>query len=413
MTPNLSRAEVLLAQARPADAEREARLALGEAPGDPFALALLARAIADQNRAGEALEPARAALAAAPDLAYFHSVLAHILHRADRPKEALAAADAALRLDPGDHTLHATRGAIRLGLRDWAGALEDSEAALRIQATDTYAQNLRATALRQLGRAADAAAVGARTLAQAPNDALSHATQGWTQLHRGDPARAQEHFREALRLEPELDEARAGMLEALKARNPVYRGFLAYALWMGRQARGVQWAFVIVTLFGQRAARSLAEASPGLGLVLWPALIVFYLAVYLTWTAVPLFNLLLRLDRFGRLVLSREERRGSSLFGATLVPVVASVVWWVLDPGAASFKAILVSAMLSVVVAVLVMRQRSDSRFLLGLGAGALALVAVCAVVLTLAGAGAGNVFFGIFFLGFLGFQLAANALRD
>ena len=29
--------------------------------------------------------------------------------------------------------------------------------------------------------------------------------------------------------------------------------------------------------------------------------------VLLTWLAVPIFNLLLRLDRFGRLVLSREQ----------------------------------------------------------------------------------------------------------
>ena len=45
MSHHLSRAEILLAQSRPADAEREARMALGQAPGDPLALTLLARAL--------------------------------------------------------------------------------------------------------------------------------------------------------------------------------------------------------------------------------------------------------------------------------------------------------------------------------------------------------------------------------
>jgi tetratricopeptide (TPR) repeat protein len=413
MSHHLSRAELLLAQSRPADAEREARHALGQDPDNPLALTVLARALVDQNREKEALDPARAAVAAAPDAAYVHHVLAHVLLRLERPKDALAASDSALRLAPDDADLLAQRAGIRLALRDWAGALADSEAALRIQAEDTFAQNLRATALRQLGRADEADAVGARTLEQAPEDAFSHSTQGWTLLHRGDPRRAQEHFREALRLRPDFEAARHGMLEALKARNPVYRGMLAYFLWMGRQSGRIQWAFILVTLFGVRFARNLASANPTLGLVLWPLIVLFYAFIYLTWTAVPMFNLLLRFDRFGRHVLSTEERRATNFYGASLLLVLAAGAWWFAARHGLALEAVIVSAMLSVCVAAAVTRPGPRGRLILGIATAVLASAAFGAFALALTGAGDGGPLLTLFFLGFLVFQFSANAIRD
>lgn len=413
MSHHLSRAEILLAQSRPADAEREARLALGQDPADPLALTVLARALSEQNREKEALEPVRAAVAAAPDSAYVHHVHSHILLRLDRSKEALAASATALRLVPDDGDLLAQRAAIRLALRDWSAALADAEAALRVNAEDTFAQNLRATALRQLGRAEDAAAVGARTLERNPEDALSHSTQGWTLLQRGDPHRAQGHFREALRLRPDFEPARQGMLESLKARNPLYRGMLAYFLWMGRQSGRIQWAFFFVTLFGQRVVRNLAGSNPALGLVLWPLLVAFYVFVYFSWTAVPLFNLLLRLDAHGRHVLSRRELRDTNWFGASVLLIVAAAAWWLAGGGAAAGFAVIVAAVLSVCVAATVSSPGPRGRLILGLSTAALALVAVAALVLPAIGAVSGAPLLTVFFLGFLAFQFGAGAIKS
>jgi tetratricopeptide (TPR) repeat protein len=413
MTPHHSRAELLLAQSRPVDAEKEAGLALAQDPGDPLALTLLARARVDQNREAEALEPADAAVAAAPDWAFVHHVRAHVLLRLGRPKDALAAVEQALRLAPDADEFHAQRAAVRLALRDWAGALADTEAALRLNAANVFAQNLRATALTRLGRTDEADAVGARTLEQAPDDAYSHATQGWTQLHRGDARRAQEHFREALRLRPDFESAREGMLEALKARNPLYRGMLAYFLWMGRQSGRVQWAFVIVTFFGQRVVRGLAESQPAAGALLWPLLILFYAFVYLTWTAVPMFNLLLRLDRHGRYVLSRRERAATNWFGASVAVIALAAAWWAAAPHFASRQALIVAAMLSVCVAATVSRPGPRGRKILGWATVALAALAFGAFGLAFAGgAGAGELL-TLFFVGFLAFQFASNLIRD
>lgn len=413
MTPHHSRAELLLAQARPADAEKEAGLALALDPGEPLALTLLARARADQNREAEALAPADAAVAAAPDWAFVHHVRAHVLLRLARPREALTSVEQALRLAPDADEFHAQRAAVRLALRDWAGALVDTEAALRLNAANVFAQNLRATALTRLGRADEADAVGARTLEQAPDDAYSHATQGWTQLHRGEARRAQGHFREALRLRPDFESAREGMLEALKARNPVYRGMLAYFLWMGRQSGRVQWAFVLVTFFGQRLVHGLAVSQPAMGAVLWPLLILFYVFVYLTWTAVPMFNLLLRLDRHGRYVLARRERAGTNWFAGSLLLIALAAAWWAAAPHFASRQALIVAAVLSVCVAATVTKAGLRGRKILGWATVALAALAFGAFGLAFAGGeGAGEIL-ALFFVGFLGFQFASNAIRD
>lgn len=403
MSHHLSRAELLLAQSRPADAEREARLALAQGPGDPLALSLLARSLVDQKKPREALEPARAAVTAAPDLAYVHHVLAHVHLALDDAKAALASSEAAVALDPDDGDLLAQRGAIHLARRDWRAALADAEDALRIQSENTFALNVRVVALRQLGRAEEAAAAGAGILARAPEDAMSHCTQGWTLLQRGDAAGAQSHFREALRLEPDHEPARQGMLEALKARNPIYRALLAYFLWMGRQSSAIQWTFFFVTLFGQRFARRLADQNPTLAMIIWPLLIAFYAFVYLSWTAGPMFNLLLRLDRFGRLALSRRERAASTWFGLSLLPMAATGALWATTGFWVPF---VLAAVVSVGVAITVTREQTRSRWIMG---GATAGLAACGVVaMTTVSPG----LITVFFLGFLAMQFAAGFLR-
>lgn len=413
MSHHHSRAELLLAQSRPADAEREARMALGRDPGDVLALTLLARSLVAQDKARQALQPASAAVAAAPDDAYPHYILSLVHHHMEQPKPALEAAETALRLAPDAGELLAHRGAVRLSLRDWAGALADAEAALRIQAEDTFSQNLRATALRQLGRAREAAEAGARTLERAPEDAFSHSTQGWTLLQRGDPKRAQEHFREALRLRPDFEHARHGMLEALKARNPLYRVMLAYFMWMGRQSSRVQWVFILGTYFGMKFGNRLADTRPELAVFIWPLLALLYAFIYLTWTAGPLFNLLLRLDRFGRLVLSRDERRDANIFGVSVLFIVAAGVWWIADRSSIALLAVIATAMLSVCVAACVSRAKLRNRLILGAATAALAALAVGGIALRAASNEAGLALLGLFFLGFLGFQFGANLVRD
>lgn len=412
MSVHLSRAQMLLQQSRPAEAEREAGLAIAQDPRDPMAHALIALCRVHAERGKEALEPARAAVGLAPDIAYFHYVHAFVLHHLDRESDALVAAHEAIRLAPEEEDNFALRASIQLARRDWNAALADAEAGLALNPEHVESANLRAMALVRLGRNDEATATVDYALERAPENALSHANQGWTSLHRNDPRRAQEYFREALRLDPELEYARQGMLEALKARNPIYRGMLAYFLWMGRQTRWSQWGVIIGTYLTMRILRATAEVNPALRWVLIPVIVLFYLFIFLTWTAGPIFNLLLRFDRFGRLVLSREERHASNWFGASLLAAAAAFAWIPFGGGDTALVGGIGALILSICISATWSRRRRARR-ILGLATGGLAAVGAAGVMAVGLDAPAAGGLLIVFLAGFFGFQILANAVKD
>jgi tetratricopeptide (TPR) repeat protein len=410
MSAHLDRARLLLAQSRPADAEQESMLALTQRPEDPHALAVLALSRIEQGKREAALDAARNAVGLAPDEPYLHYVHAHVLHQMDRPAEAAGAIREALQLDPSDADNFAMLSSIELARSRWPAALEAAEQALALNAEHVGAANLRAMALVRLGRKAEAMETVEYALHRAPENAFSHANQGWNCLHRNDPKQAQRHFREALRLDPNLEYAREGMLEALKARNPVYRGMLAYFLWLGRQSTRFQWVFIIGIFFGGRAARALSESQPQLNWLWWPLLGLFYLFVYLSWTAQPMFNLLLCFDRFGRHVLSRDQRHGALWFGGVFALALASAVWWLAGDNDAGLFSLVVLAILSICVAATFSRT-GRNRAILAACTGLLGALALSAGFLLHAENTAGLSLLTAFTLGFVGFQLLANTL--
>jgi tetratricopeptide (TPR) repeat protein len=413
MSVHLARAEILLAQSRPADAEREARQALAANPHDASAHAFLALCCAQLGRHEDALMEARMAVGLAADEGAFHRVLGFVLHRAGRQLEAMKSAEEALRLNPLDAHVHVLKASIHLARRSWTEAAESAEAALALDPEHVEAANFRAMALIQLGRKQEAAATVEHALRHEPENALSHANQGWNCLHRNDPRAAKEHFREALRLDPELDYAREGMLEALKARNPVYRVMLAYFLWMGRQASWLQWALVFGVFFGGRIVTAIDRALPaGFGWVIVPLYVLFYGFIYLSWTAQPLFNLMLRLDPFGRHVLSADQRRGSTYFGISFGLVLGALAWWFTAGHSLGPLVALDAAIVSLCVAATVNRT-GRIRLLLGTATAVLAGLATAALVLLSREEAQGSTLHLLFVYAFIAFQFAALGLRN
>jgi hypothetical protein len=94
---------------------------------------------------------------------------------------------------------------------------------------------------------------------------------------------------------------------------------------MAKLPTGVQWGVIIGGYFLNRALISAAKANPDLAPWLLPFRIVYLAIVLLTWTADPLFNLLLRVNKFGRLALSEEQSTASSWFAAVVFPALASL----------------------------------------------------------------------------------------
>jgi hypothetical protein len=122
------------------------------------------------------------------------------------------------------------------------------------------------------------------------------------------------------------------MLEALKARYFVYRQLLKFQLWMSRLSGGAQWAVIIGLYVGFRVIREVGRSNPSLLPITMPIVILYSLFALITWIGDPVFNSLLRLNRFGRLALAPHERAASSAFIALVVAAAACGVAsiWVL-----------------------------------------------------------------------------------
>jgi len=311
---------VLFSQHRYDLAEGEFRRELAEDPDHPLAHAFLALCLAEQNRNDLALQEADEAIRRDPGLAFCHYVQGRVLCDLKRLREAEDAAQEAIRLDPTDANYLGLLASVAIARRRWAEALAAAERGLALDPEHNGCINLRALALTQLGRKQEAAEALGSALADDPENALTHANQGWALLHQGDHTRALEHFREALRIDPELMWAQAGIVEALKARYLLYRIMLRFFLWMGRQSALAQWFVIIGFIFGRRILANLASQYPALAPILGPLLILSFAFLLLTWISSPLFNLLLRLNRFGRLALSRAQRIESTWIGLCFVP---------------------------------------------------------------------------------------------
>jgi tetratricopeptide (TPR) repeat protein len=316
---SIERGSLLLQTGRHEMAEREFREALVNEPNNALAHAMVAICLGEQKKYAEATAEAQQAIAIRPDWDVGYSALASILSARERLKEAAAVIEQAIGLDPFDPSHHALLAGIRLKQRQWPAALAAADAGLAIDPEHSACVNARGIALVNLGRREEANITIGGALQRNPLNATTHANQGWALLHAGDHKAALEHFRESLRLNPDSQWARAGIVEALKARNIVYRLMLKYFLFMSRLSRQAQWGIIVGGYIGIQMLSQASANNPAIKPYALPVLIAYYVFAYMTWLAGPLFNLMLRLDRFGRYALSRDQRVSSNWVGLCLL----------------------------------------------------------------------------------------------
>jgi Tfp pilus assembly protein PilF len=334
MSEALQRARMLLQVERPNEALRELTSALAEDPEDVDAHALMALGYAQLERFEDATRSARQAVSLAPDAAFVHYVLGTILCDRDRDKEALVSAREAIRLDPDDADHHGLEASCLAGLARWKEMLASAERGLALEPAHVRCLNLRATALRQLGRADEAATVLESALAERPDDPDTHATYGYASLQRGEYRTATLHFREALRLEPQHASARAGLVEALKAENPLYRPILWWLLWCSRMSSGRGLLVMFGIMYGVRMLSRALKEVPGLSVLGGVLIIVYVFVVWTSWVGSSLFDLLLYLRRDTRELLEENDRRVAVAVGATMLaaPLAGGVLFALGEP---------------------------------------------------------------------------------
>jgi tetratricopeptide (TPR) repeat protein len=412
MSAFLERGRLLAAQGRWDMAEKELRMAVSESPDSASAHGLLAMALLSLKRKEEALGEAQTAVRLAPQAPLTYYFLAQVFDGMDRLKEAEAAVRTAIQLDPEDADYQALLAGIVFEQSRWADALAAAEEGLKQDPDHINCLNYRGLALTKLGRRGEAGANMAATIARGPENALSHTVQGWNYLESNRPRDALESFRTALKLDPDFDYAKRGMVEALKARNPIYRVMLMYFLWMARLRGGAQWAVVLGFYFGTRVLDSAAAAHPALRPFVMPIIVVYLIFCVLTWVAQPAFNLLLRLNRFGRYALSRKQLVASNWFGGFLAAaIVLALAGWLWQSVPALALGIWCGAMVAP-VAMALQASKDTKRNVLCAAAGVLGLIGLIAIVLVFVNEPASQTPITLFIWGWVLFPWLVNIVR-
>ena len=315
----MRRVELLLDQRRFAEARGMLMQGLAEDPEQPLLNAFLAYCLRMEDRDQEALEPAQRALSHAPEWPFVHYVLALVHEGLGKPKQALECIAQAIQLDPLDPSHFGLQAAILFQMRRWDEAIVAGERGLAVDPQHAQCRGILTAAMNQLGRHHEVEHLVNESLRNNPENAFAFANKGWSCLRQGDPKEAIRHFKEALRLEPELEWARQGALESLKARNILYRWLLAFFFKMGALPAKAQFGVMIGLFILFQLARALGRNYPWLHPYMTPFLIAYVGFCYATWVGMNLANCVLLFHPFGRLAMTREEKRNALVLAGVLL----------------------------------------------------------------------------------------------
>jgi len=320
----LCRRAILLLQSRRFDlAEGELAAALSADPGNAEALGLMARCRLARGRLNEAKSLAFEAIAARPDdeQGYYVAALV-LLEQGDLNRAERMTRDCIERATERGHGYRLLAG-VYWRRQEWSPMVQAANAALLANPSDVEARNLRAVALRSLGR--DEAALSELTcsLELDPENAHAHANLAWSLLLDGRRDEAERHFREALRVDPNCELAQTGAIEVLKAKVFVYRWALRSLQRLGRSAT-LRFALIIGCTLAVRMAWNWWN-HPQMAVFARPAVIVYFAVLIAVVFMQPIGNSLLLLHPVGRVALSLQPRREAKLIGACLIGSLAAV----------------------------------------------------------------------------------------
>ncbi|MEL6814113.1 MAG: tetratricopeptide repeat protein [Cyanobacteria bacterium J06598_3] len=250
---------------------------------------ILSFCYARQQKTKDAIAAARRAIAIAPTNDFHHYRLADVCEKAGHYDTALAAIKAALQLNPDRTDTYQMASLISHRKHRFPEALTWANSGLQKNPEHLGCLNLRIAALIELNRIEEAEGDIARSLQLNPEKAFPHAATGILALHRSEPTVALTSLKTALRINPNSDWARRGLMEAMKAQNGFYRLILSYELWQSKfqkQRPGVFWSF---------------------WLILPPVRALYTLMVLMTIFVRYLTDVVLRFHPYGKLLFSPRE----------------------------------------------------------------------------------------------------------
>ncbi len=310
----LQRAELLRQQKRFKDAEQQVGIVLQDNPEDVDALVILGHCKIDTKQTEEAIAILKQSLQYDANNHYVFYLIGFAYYQDSNNKSALEFLGKALSISPYNAGYFALQSHVFLEQMDYALALDAANNGLAVDAENVACLNARSTALLRLNRKDEAYETINEALELDPENYSTHANYGWHYLEKGKYKIATNHFKEALRLNPNYAYAKQGYKAALKSRMPFYRWILQYSLWMGRQQKSVRIGLPIGLWLLVNAISLVKDnlALKYLGVVI---LIVYVMFVIISWLGSAFANLYLLCTPHGRYILDKNERYSAVAVG--------------------------------------------------------------------------------------------------
>jgi tetratricopeptide (TPR) repeat protein len=382
-----ARGQLLRSQHRTQDAIACYKQALELDAHHTLSFIMLALCWMNENEtAPQSLDAAKRAVALEPENAFARSVLSLALNanakegQTSAIKEALQQAEEAVGLDPDSDFSHAVLSRMHLRLRDYPKAEAAARASLALDTENGMAAEALSIALLNQKKDADNHHLIRYQLERDPENDTAHTSAGWQALMEGDHKRANEHFLEALRLNPMSENARMGLVESFRARSWPYRMQLKFAHFMNQFTEGRQTAIMLGGFVCYKLLSAwLKTFSPSLA-----SLVIGVWLVFVLWShlARGFGSAFMVMDRFARQALQpREYWEGVVVGGLIFTSASCLLLGFVcrLD-GIGGFPA-LVCIAAAVINAAAFTNDHRLGRYLFGLAAAFSGLGSIYAVV--------------------------------
>ncbi|WP_276483143.1 tetratricopeptide repeat protein [Paraflavitalea pollutisoli] len=327
VAPLLERAQLLLAQGRPKDAERQLTDALRIDPENDYALGLLARCKYDQKQIHEGIEAVKNAIRVMPHEGYYFYLLAFGYYQLDQHEPALRYLQRAVELSPWSAEFFGLWGLVLLEEKQFELALQKANEGLAVDPENITCLNVRSTSLNKLHRVEDAMETMQDALEKDPENAWTHSTVGWNLLEKRRHNEAAKHFREALRLQPNLEGAREGLKQSLKSKIPPYKWLLQYSFWINNKGKRARLFIPIAIYAGVQLLGQLSVKGGGTLAAIGYTLLALYVAFVITsWVINPLANFFLFFHKDGKYALSQREKTNAIALVAALTTGLGLVI---------------------------------------------------------------------------------------
>lgn len=406
MEPNnvhISRAELLLEQGRVNDAVKELKNALQQEPDHAYTYALYARCHYAKGEYNQGLEKIQQAIALEPDEAYYFYLRGFAYYHLNQLAMATTELNKAISLYPYHAEYFGLYAFILLDDRKFELALEKANEGLELDPENITSLNARARALNKLKRTDEAVETMQDALSNAPESDFTHVTIGFNHLERGRHKEAQQHFREALRLSPNLHSAKEGLKEALKANFPPYRFLLRLGFWLSEKGQGFRIGFSIGLYILFRFVTSMAASTPGIRWILVPFIILYLLYVSFSWIGSSVANFILLFHKDGKYILNNWEKYTAiAIIGLLLSGITLGSIAYISN---LHINLTLAGVILATMCMPLSRFEEGDKmrlRSVKTIFTSALLLIGICAVLLALIGSAAAGIVVAVYFVGLI-----------